>query len=342
MANRLFSLLSLVVALMCAAPNAFAGALDDAIAAWLADDDYRALPALSKLAKSGDTDAQLFLGVISGRPYSPYVANLSRSERNELLRAPGGVSGLPWLGIAAGAGDRRAAALVAVQIPPFEAAPIAALIAMGEDDAAATALARSTAYGGVSDLAELPAATAPADLDYAVSRALSMAGDEPPAVTYIKDQPSSYAAALLHAFAHAALWSRAPKDSPQRDQMLRLFPGDYRGTDAASAGALLSHLVEISRPANRLFTYCAAACPKDVKRCAGDAVALLGGYDQVWRFGPPLTSLISEERYLNSKRFHADIARHLRNLMEFWTPSRKAYWTETSCAAASRFRARFP
>lgn len=338
--RRLFQFI-LFLAFAVSTLPASAASLDEAISAWLADDDQAALPALSNLAKRGDTDAQLLLGIIAARPHSPYVANLTRNDQKELLRAPGGLSGISWLKVAADTGDELANALIAVQAPPFEASAIVSLLKLGEDDAAATTLVRTTAFGGVEGLTEAHSITVPLDISYALSRVLIAQGIAPPTVSYEAHKPHSYAAALLHLYAFAAHQARTPTDSPQRDQMLRLFPGDYRGTDAKPAGELLASLIETSRPAKRLFTYCDAACPDNVQVCVGDTVALLGGYDQLWRHGPPIASLITEDRHLNSPRFHAGIARHMRSLMEQWAPSRKAHWTRNSCAAASRFRTRF-
>ncbi len=316
-----------------------AAALDDALEAWLADNDYEALPALTNLARSGDVDAQLLLGVIAGRPHSPYVVNLPRSDRKNQLRAPGGLSGVSWLKVAADAGNLRAKALVSVQTPPFVSSGITTLVRLGEDGAAATAMLRAATYRRTDPNAAVFDRTYPADMAYAATvLKLSASRDI--------QQPGSRAVdALLHQLELAAVdafLSRRPVSGPARDISLRLFPGNYSETNALPAGEFLLEIAPVSRPANRLRVYCEAACPRAVAACAGDAVALLGGYDQIWRFGPPINALISEDRYLASPRFHADMARHMKSRMEKWSLSLQAEWSAKSCAAESRFRSRFP
>lgn len=322
-------------ALAAFANTAAAVPLDEALNAWLADNDYKALPALSDLARGGDTDAQLLLGVIAARPHSPYVVNLPRSDLRALLRAPGGLSGASWLKVAADAGNLRALALIAVQTPPFVSSAITTLVRLGEDGAAATAMLRAATYRRTDPKADVLGETYPADMAYTATVLRLSASLEP--------RPSGEAPLKrLELIAATAFLSQRPNSGPARDISLRLFPGNYSETDALPAGEFLLGIAPVSRPANRLRAYCEAACPKAVATCVGDAVALLGGFDQIWRFGPPINTIVSEERYLASPRFHADIARHMKSRMEQWSLTLQAEWSEKSCAAESRFRSRFP
>lgn len=85
---------------------------DAAIAAWLADDELAGLRGLSDLAQQGDAQSQLFLGLIDRHAalQGPAVLSLSRAERIALLRAPGGMSGRNWVGVAAEQGNALALA----------------------------------------------------------------------------------------------------------------------------------------------------------------------------------------------------------------------------------------
>lgn len=326
-------------ALMFFANAATAEKFDDALDAWLADNDYAAIPALAGLARTGNTDAQLLLGVIVTRPHSPYVLNLARSDRIAQLRAPGGLSGKSWLKVAAKVGDMRAKALVAVQTPPFETNAISTLLKLGEDDAAATTMLRAAAYRRTDPNAAIFDKDLPPDMAYASTiLKLSASLDQ----GHLDWRPGDDPLKLVEVLAADAFLYRRLDNGPTKDLSLRLFPGLFRGTDALPAGEFLLSIAPVSRPANRLRTYCTAACPKDIETCAGDAVALLGGYNQIWRFGPPITALVSEDRYLKSPRFHADMARQIKGLMGGWSLALQSAWSKKSCAAASRFRSRFP
>ena len=89
-------LIGLIGVLGLSAP-ASAQILNQAVEAWLADDDETALPFLGALANLGDAEAQLFLGQIERvtppGADSPFVCSLNRRERISLLRAPKGLSG---------------------------------------------------------------------------------------------------------------------------------------------------------------------------------------------------------------------------------------------------------
>lgn len=194
---------------------------------------------------------------------------------------------------------------------------------------------RAATYRRTDPNADVLNRTYPADMAYAATVLRLSASLEP---------KTSGGASLttLEVLAANAFLSRRPEGGGARDISLRLFPGNYSETSALPAGDFLLKIAPVSRPANRLRAYCEAACPRAVAACVGDAVALLGGYDQIWRFGPPINALVSEDRYLASPRFHADMARHMKNRMEQWSLTLQAAWSEKSCAAESRFRSRFP
>lgn len=320
--------------------NATAESLENAVEAWLANNDEIAIPALAALAHRGNVQAQRLLGKIATRPFSPFVAGLPHKDRIELLRAPGGLSGRSWLKVAAEEGDALAAAFVAVEAPPFNTTDILALLDNGEDDAAAIALLRATAYGRIEGLSDLLVNRRLLfDVAYTALVSEAVWGDAPPPTSWRTGEDPLR---LVEVLAFGAWTSQRPTKNPARDMSLRLFPGDYHETNPAPTGALLAELAPVSRPAQRLLRYCQAACGDAIEVCMGDTVALVGGYNELWQFGPPVQSLISEDRYLDSPRFHADIARQLKTLMGGWSKVFQKEWTDSSCAAASRFRTRFP
>ena len=135
---RLFAIVTSIF--VAVAPPVTAAPLDDAISLWLDDNDADALPMLSELASSGDADAQLLLGQIEAilppGAGSEFMAGLSRRERIDLLRSPGGLSGKSWLRVRADEGDTLAAALLASRLPDADMDVVRALLDAGEREAA--------------------------------------------------------------------------------------------------------------------------------------------------------------------------------------------------------------
>ena len=314
--------------------------LEEAIEAWLVDNDEVALPALTALAEQGDVRAQLLLGKIATRPFSPYLEALPRKQRLALIRAPGGLSGRSWLKIAAENGDALAAAFLGVSVRPFSSRDIATLLDKGEFDAATMTMRRVASYGEVEGLRDLIARRAfPPDAAYAIRVVAFRSGNATPLESW---KPGDDPLRLIEVLAVNAAMGQHPSESPERDVSLRLFGGDYWDTKPEPAGQLLLEAAPHSRAAQRIVNYCHAACPGMlIRSCIGDAVGLISGYDFLWRFGPPVQSLISEERYLESPRFHADFARHLKTLIGAWPQELQDDWSERSCAAASRLRIKF-
>ena len=74
-----------------------------ALALWLEDDEETALPEFAALAAGGNRAAQVLLTLIDTDLsfQGPWLAGLSRQQRNALLRAPGGLSGRSWMQAAA-------------------------------------------------------------------------------------------------------------------------------------------------------------------------------------------------------------------------------------------------
>lgn len=122
----------------------------EAIQLWLDGSDLEALEALSSLAKSGNTAAQILLAQIASRGHMHVhvTSDLPRKDRVSLLRIPKGLSGKSWLTEAQNNEPLATAILQSGKIG--EKAPaIAALIEYGEPTAALLA-ARSMLFQGES------------------------------------------------------------------------------------------------------------------------------------------------------------------------------------------------
>lgn len=78
-------------------------AFQAALQAWLADNEADAIPQLAELAQQGQAAAQILLAIIDKAPemQGPWLSMLPAAQRNSLMRAPGGVSGLSWMHTAA-------------------------------------------------------------------------------------------------------------------------------------------------------------------------------------------------------------------------------------------------
>jgi hypothetical protein len=119
----------------------------------------RALPLLAQLARAGNTAAQMLLAVIDKSPalQGPWLSALPREARVGMMRAPGGMSGVSWMRLAA-ASDPRAAAWVAFWDVNAPVSVVTDFARMGETRAAREALATLTARdrGGFAAIADDP------------------------------------------------------------------------------------------------------------------------------------------------------------------------------------------
>ncbi|MEL0438001.1 hypothetical protein [Phycobacter sp. K97] len=125
-------------------------AFTEAAQLWLDGSDLEALEALSSLARSGNTAAQILLAQIASRGHMHVhvTSDLPRKDRISLLRIPKGLSGKSWLTEAQNIEPLAAALLQSGKIG--EKAPaIAALIEYGEPTTALLA-AKSMIYQGES------------------------------------------------------------------------------------------------------------------------------------------------------------------------------------------------
>ena len=262
-------------------PGQEAPGFRDAVEDWLLDDEARALPALSQLARAGNTAAQMLLAIIDKSPalQGPWLSAQPREARVALMRAPGGMSGTSWMRVAA-AVDPRAAAWVALWEVEAPVQVVIDFARLGEVRAAREALVTLTARDrtGFAAIAEDPhypmAFRLPvwrewqADPDLAGRRAAEIAARPPgdPQLEGVGQPPSP---------AERAAWlAEAP--------------------EAAGLRAL-----------------CATACPGAEPACiatAHDGFLSLGSF---LSFGAPVESLVSAGEFAASPRGQSALLRHL-------------------------------
>lgn len=256
-------------------PGAEAEPLQAALAAWLSDDESRALPVLAELAAGGNAAARLMLALIDTTPalQGPFLSLQPRAARVALMRAPGGISGQNWLNLL----DDLPLAAAWRRLRQVDAGPelIATFSGLGEARAARLTL-------------------------------ITMAAREHPALRDIA--PDSIEPALLYLLwpmatpdRRARIEALVPDDDAQRGAMgITLPPGDLDRWLAESPSAA---------PLARL---CDALCPDEGKTaCRRTALAALGSHDALLSLGSPVESLIPQETFLSSPRGRASVLRRI-------------------------------
>lgn len=312
-----------------------AAPLDEAIAAWLADDDARALPALSALAKAGDEDAMLALGVIEPRTWdSDFVRGLDRTQRIALLRKPGGLSGESWL---KGVKTRRALA-EAFEVAQQKGDP-KPLLALGQIEAARPALAR-TFNENPSSLAEGAAGGAlPKEMRFwvwwgAAMRLSPTVYPTPPSPETAERLRAALAEALLPEWTGSlqqllffsldyALMAGVPvpqaanltgrvlrrgRIGVEGDAPFKAASEPARERALESARAILMTAPEAASVRN----FCTASCADTQTACVEAVWAMTGGADVQLFLHTPLDAVIPQQSYLGSPRHRGDMARLAR------------------------------
>jgi hypothetical protein len=322
----------LVLVLMVAAFAARAATLDEAIAAWLADDDAVALPALSALAHAGDDDAMLALGVIEPRAWEgPYVLGLERAQRIALLRRPGGLSGESWL-----ASVKARRPLAEAFIEAQQKSNPWPLMALGQSDAARSALAIAFNQNP-SSLAESDRQMEiPGELRGLVWRGAALRL----AQTAYPTRPSPDVERRLRgviAQAFAPEWSGSlqqmlffsgepdlgvgipvPQAASLVGRVLRqgrlLAEGDTRFRSASEparerALAAARTLLTTAPEAAAVRQFCTPSCEQTLDSCVETLWSLTGGADAQAHLHTPLDALIPQHRYVGSPRHRSDMIR---------------------------------
>lgn len=278
---RVWLYLLLLAALAPAARAEVAGQTDPAFVAaiddWLNADEAAAIPALARLAATGNGAARLHLGLIDAIPgfQGPWLANLPRDRRLALLRAPGGVSGQSWLRAAE---DPLARASVALWDGAARADLVLTIAALGEERAAHMAarqlfLREKRGFGALADQPDFP----PALLPLAIR-------------DWQREDPARAAAAL------AAL----PAGHPGRPLTGGAGPATADLYAWAKATPQLARHLETLR----------SLCPQSASP-AKDLAAYLSQSGGVWALawiGPPSARLIPPDRYATSPKA-AEVAR---------------------------------
>lgn len=159
--------------------GADAPALRAAVALWLAGAEEAALPALAEEARSGNSAAQVMLGLIdmTAAYQGEWLGELDRAGRIALMRRPGGISGESWLGQAEGALAETWRRLLDVSSGPEVVTDFAAI---GEPRAAVFA-ARTLKRRQNRDLAEAMLATGVPDYLAKFGGAVRHPADDDPA-----------------------------------------------------------------------------------------------------------------------------------------------------------------
>jgi hypothetical protein len=248
---------------------------------WLAGDEAQSLPALSRLAQDGNTAAQLLLGVIDTTAglQGDWLMALPRQGRIDLLRAPGGISGMNWLRLA---DDPIARAWLQLWDGQATAEVILTFARLGEARAAreaglVLAARQKSGFGAVADDPVYPhALLALAIRDWRL---------------HDPDRARAAEAAL-------------PPGDPQHEVL------DF--TPRATPQALTEWIATAPEGAP-LLAFCANQCPSEpAPVCHAAALGAVGGYFGLMRLGAPVEALMPSPDFNRSPMGIATILRQIR------------------------------
>jgi hypothetical protein len=247
-----------------------------ALAQWLDDNEEQALPALASLARKGNSAARILLGMVDKHTslQGPWLALLSKSERIELLRTTGGLSGTSWL--------RQVEGVPAVQLwlkildGKADIETALQFVELGEDRLARSGLVslESRQFTGFTGFADDP--RFPIETRYLIWREWQKQGDTQAVSTAL---------------------DRLEIGDPQRD-MLR------DGVKSADKRAWF----EKTHLAGSLKAMCLDHCSGAVGQCMQAGFEVLG-YRRFVSQGTPMASLIPEARFAASKRGQNSVLR---------------------------------
>ncbi len=287
LAAALAALLTLPAAGGAALAGPVPGSDDDdfrrARAAWLQDDEASALPALAQLAADGTRAARLLLGRIDTMPIlqGPYLAHLPAAERNPLMRAPCGLSGLNWRPFA---GEHPLVRALDTLRRPYSA----------ED-------------GGMEAAETLKREGEPLA---ARAAAMVLAGRGHPGLRHMT--PETLRSPLIDRELLFLVWRHADRDA--RDRVGAMVSDIHpqralMGLSVAPEGTAL--WLRESRAAAPLVALCSVVCPADASACLTGAYRAVGGHELLLRIASPAESLISQEVVLASPRGRASVLRRM-------------------------------
>jgi len=244
------------------------------LALWLDGDETYPLRVFAELAQSENLAAQLILGLIDkrGALQGPETARLTRSERIEHLRAPGGMSGRNWI---THASERSAFAKALTDL---------------WQGRGGVEIARHLAETG-----EIRACRE-ALLTVAARRESGLAPE-----TVARDW---YPDGLRHLTHPRVLTSDAVADLHAGDPQRRAAGEGANSTD-------LRDWLEDSPLAMPLRAACATQCPDSARSCALALYTGLGSYPALLSLGSPVAKLVSDADFAQSPRGHQTIARQI-------------------------------
>lgn len=270
---------------------------------WLAGDDLAALQGLGRLARGGNVAAQLLLGRIAGDQvlFAHVTADLTRTQRRELLRAPsGGLSGKSWITVAAEAGNPLAQAIEQVEAPlkPGAKEPYLDALEFLLDAGEPVAMAR---YMGKLHFI----------LIGADDRLVAMVSDN-------QDLLPKGAIALLMRMQWMHL------TVPYELEAGQLIGARLPGAEGYSQDLLesLAPTIEAWQP---LYAYCTRTCPDNPARCTVAGAYQVGG---IMPFASPLESVISTETYWASERMDGDLIRRISPQANWLSPPGEGHYVE--------------
>lgn len=320
---RVFGILFVAFSLLSAAPG-FAQTtaspqLQAAIEAWLADDDARALPALSALAASGDAQAAVMLGRIERMTppaaESEWLAGLDASARASIF-AP---TGTPFLETLAEGGDALAQMLIEADTPEASVETAHTLHAFGEIERARFLAWTMLEAGKLGEVVTMPQEEPLyRDLDWLWWMRGWMAGGSKsaqPGSWVLVSEAKGRAAGLI--FANWAAQFIAA-NTPLTDELKRVAgaldgkPGALVGAgpeEVAYAEKLIASLARRDPAMRPLAAVCNTACGEEVGGCMMEGLRVLGGYGALMPLDTPYEPLISQSAFTTSEKAAANVRR---------------------------------
>lgn len=270
--------------------------LQDAIDLWLGGNDSDSLPILSKLAKSGDTDARLLLAQIevTDKGPSPFRLSLDKQQARDLFRQVDTTSpfAASWLTVEAQEGDDLAQSLLQARSAEPNPGVINRLAMLGERQATDHPSRIVSLYGSAEDRQDLLGNP-------------YLLPELTPYVAYLSHDPEPRGdglAALRHITGET---DDVDATDPETLGMAGLLALGFGFGDADPSNRWHKPVQNwvMNAPETRpIANLCRAHCGSQAPSCGMAMMALAGGYYEVIRIDSPLEKLISQETFLNSTR----------------------------------------
>lgn len=323
--------------------------LETAIHAWLDDRDDIAIPILAELARSGDENAMLLLGQVANQPgkFSPFLASLKRRQRNQLLNAKGGLSGVSWLRKV----ENHRGLAVALQRAHRDEVKMErlaslfkhketgqAIYAIHRDNGglpffkiskehqfpheALHALWRNTIYFQIYDnqrqlipkneLADMKRVLADASLS-STKHVIQRLMFSYEIFKFLKNKPLwTKSADIGKTLLHGEATAYEMKSIKVRNGALPEFkPVRIQYSGVFDPYRFAVSLLLRAQELQPLVRFCENKCPQTSKTCTIRLYSAIGGYAGLMSMQSPLEKLISRTRYFSSKRYGGDFLRRI-------------------------------